>query len=214
LEADATKLGKKERTFSGPAGTEGDLCTYRIERSEQGSELKLLCGVCPLRDLPTTNCFANLLRSFHHEFKPEKVSLADSLETQYFGHSVTILRKVCEIADEVDRLAARRPQDAPAISLRQKGMCLGCEHNPSRLFPRLNTVLLEDVSQFHAEFKGDVSRLAAFRPPNETCLACVGHTVSDFEFLYLLFEKFVREVLRDGFTVKVENQGAAGGEGQ
>lgn len=195
---------KKSRPFDGPAGTQGDLCTYRVERSEKGSELKLLCGECPLRDLPSTNCFANMLRSFHKEFRPDSVSLSDSLETQYFGHSVTVLRRVCEIADEVDRMASRRPQDAPGASLRQKGMCLACEHNPSRVFPRLNTVLLEDVSQFHGEFKGAVGRLQAFEPPNATCLDCVGKSVSDFELLFLLFEKFVREILRDGFTVKVD----------
>jgi hypothetical protein len=199
-----SSAGKKRPTFEGPAGTEGDLCTYRVERSEKGAELKLLCGECPLRDLPETNCFANMIRSFHKEFQPDSVSLSDSLETQYFGHSVTVLRKICEIADEVDRLAARRPQDAPGASLRQKGMCLACEHNPSRVFPRLNTVLLEDVSEFHSEFKNSIGRLQSFTPPNETCLGCAGRTVADFELLFLLFEKFVREILRDGFSVKVD----------
>jgi hypothetical protein len=210
LAPDLTRPSKTKTAFTGPAGTEGDLCTYQVERSADGSKLKLLCGVCPLKDLPTTNCFANLVRTFQHEFKPDTVALSDSLETQYFGHSVTILRRVCEIADEIDRLSSRRPQEAPGIPLRQKGMCLGCEHNPSRLFPTLNTVLLEDVSQFHAQFKGGVSRLAAFHPPNETCLRCVSQTVSDFEFLFLLFEKFVREVLRDGFTVQIEGDKSSG----
>jgi len=194
-----------------PVGAEGDLCTYRVERAEKGSQLRLLCGECPLRDLPTTNCFANLIRSFHHEFEPDTVSLSDSLETQYFGHSIQVLRKICEMADEVDRMAARRPQDAPGISLRQKGMCLACEHNPSRAFPALNTVLLEDVAQFHGEFKASVNRLRLFTPPNETCLGCASKSVADFEHLYRLFERFVRDVLRDGFTVKVEPQQGEGG---
>lgn len=195
-----------------PLGAEGDLCTYRVDRTDQGSSLRLLCGECPLRDLPTTNCFANLLRTFHHEFEPDGVSLSDSLETQYFGHSIEVLRKICEIADEVDRMAARRPQDAPGITLRQKGMCLACEHNPSRVFPALNTVLLEDVAQFHGEFKGAVGRLRNFTPPNETCLACASASVSDFEHLYRIFERFVRDVLRNGFSVKVEETAAGGGE--
>ena len=203
---------KKETGKPLPAGAEGDFCTYSVERSEQGSSLRLMCNQCPLRDLPTTNCFANLIRTFHHEFEPDSVSLSDSLETQYFGHSVEVLRKICEIADEVDRMAARRPQEAPAISLRQKGMCLSCEHNPSRVFPGLNAVLLEDVSQFHAQFKTDVGRLQMFSPPNETCLSCVSKTVSDFEHLYLIFEKFVRGVLRDGFSVKVGGPANEGGE--
>lgn len=211
MDAKASKTPKQKETFQGPAGTEGDLCTYKVERNERGSELKLMCGECPLRDLPETNCFANLIRSFHKEFRPDAVALSDALETQYFGHSVVVLRKICEIADEVDRMAARRPQDAPGASMRQKGMCLACEHNPSRTFPRLNAVLLEDVSQFHAEFKGAVGRLQAFQPPSETCLACASKTVADFEFLYLLFEKFVREILRDGFTVKVEERASSQG---
>jgi hypothetical protein len=165
-----------------------------------------------LRDLPTTNCFANLLRTFHHEFEPESVSLSDSLETQYFGHSIEVLRKICEMADEVDRMAARRPQDAPGIALRQKGMCLACEHNPSRAFPALNAVLLEDVARFHGEFKGAVNRLRMFTPPNPTCLGCASKTVSDLEHLYRLFERFVRDVLRNGFSVKVEPTAAPGGE--
>ncbi len=212
MESVPQKTGKGQALFEGPAGTKGDLCTYRVERSERGSELKLLCGVCPLRDLPETNCFANLIRSFHKEFRPDTVALSDSLDTQYFGHSVVVLRKICEIADEVDRMAARRPQDAPGIAARQKGMCLACEHNPSRIFPALNTVLLEDVSQFHGGFKGAVGRLQAFLPPNETCLACASQTVADFELLYMLFEKFVREILKDGFTVKVEERAAVEGE--
>jgi hypothetical protein len=183
-----------------------------VERSEQGSQLRLLCGECPLRDLPTTNCFANLIRSFHHEFEPDSVSLSDSLETQYFGHSIEVLRKICEMADEVDRMAARRPQDAPAISLRQKGMCLACEHNPSRVFPQLNTVLLEDVAKFHGEFKASVNRLRLYTPPNETCLGCASRSVADFEHLYRIFERFVRDVLRDGFTVKVQQDANPGGE--
>lgn len=204
---DARGLSKvrAENAFKGPAGTEGDLCTYTVERSERGSELRLHCGECPLRDLPETNCFANLIRSFHKEFRPDAVALSDSLDTLYFGHSIKVLRKICEIADEVDRMAARRPQDAPGASARQKGMCLACEHNPSRSFPRLNTVLLEDVSKFHGEFKGAVGRLQAFKPPNEACLSCASHTVADFEVLYLLFEKFVREILHEGFRVKVED---------
>ncbi len=214
METKQSKGIKDGRVFEGPAGTEGDLCTYRVERSERGSELKLLCGECPLRDLPETNCFANLIRSFHKEFRPDVVALSDSLDTQYFGHSIVVLRKICEIADEVDRLAARRPQDAPGASSRQKGMCLACEHNPSRSFPRLNTVLLEDVSQFHGEFKGAVSRLQAFSPPNETCLGCATQTVADFELLYLLFEKFVREILRDGFSVRVGEAPRPGGGGK
>ena len=205
----------KAKAFEGPAGTEGDLCTYRVERTANGSELKLLCGQCPLRDLPETNCFANLIRSFHKEFRPDAVALSDSLDTQYVGHSIVVLRKICEIADEVDRMAARRPQDAPAISNKQRGMCLACEHNPSRAFPRLNTVLLEDVSQFHGDFKEAVGRLQGFTPPNETCLSCASQTVADFELLYLLFEKFVREILRDGFSVKVDERPASpGGEAQ
>lgn len=211
MDGKASKTIKQNGTFQGPAGTEGDLCNYKVERNERGSELKLLCGECPLRDLPETNCFANLIRSFHKEFRPDAVALSDALETQYFGHSVVVLRKICEIADEVDRMAARRPQDAPGASARQKGMCLACEHNPSRTFPRLNTVLLEDVSQFHGEFKGAVGRLQAFTPPNETCLSCASQTVADFELLYLLFEKFVREILRDGFTVRVEEAKPAEG---
>lgn len=214
MQAEPKKLAGKTEAFHGPAGTEGDLCTYRVERSPKGSELKLLCGQCPLRDLPETNCFANLIRSFHKEFRPDAVALSDSLDTQYVGHSIVVLRKICEIADEVDRLAARRPQDAPAANARQRGMCLSCEHNPSRTFPRLNTVLLEDVSQFHTEFKGAVGRLQTFTPPNETCLGCASQTVSDYEVLYLLFEKFVREILRDGFSVKVEEQAASGGGAQ
>lgn len=210
MEAAASKGRKKSGAFEGPAGTEGDLCTYRVERSGPSSQLRLLCGECPLRDLPETNCFANLIRSFHKEFRPESVVLSDSLDTQYFGHSVTVLRKICEIADEVDRMAARRPQDAPGVPLRQKGMCLACEHNPSRVFPGLNTVLLDDVSKFHGDFKGAVERMQGFAPPNETCLACASQTVSDFEMLYLLFEKFVREILRDGFTVKVDEPAAGG----
>lgn len=211
METETKRLFSKPNAFQGPAGTEGDFCTYRIERSPKGTELKLLCGECPLRDLPTTNCFANLIRSFHKEFRPDAVALSDSLDTQYVGHSIALLRKICEIADEVDRMAARRPQDAPAIGGKQRGMCLACEHNPSRTFPRLNTVLLEDVSQFHGEFKGAVGRLQGFTPPNATCLGCASQTVADYEMLYLLFEKFVHEILRDGFTVKVDEAPARGG---
>lgn len=205
MDARGLSKARAENAFKGPAGTEGDLCTYTVDRSERGSELRLRCGECPLRDLPETNCFANLIRSFHKEFRPDAVALSDSLDTLYFGHSIKVLRKICEIADEVDRMAARRPQDAPGASARQKGMCLACEHNPSRAFPRLNTVLLEDVSKFHGEFKGAVGRLQGFTPPNETCLSCASHTVADFEVLYLLFEKFVREILHEGFRVKVED---------
>jgi hypothetical protein len=211
VQAESKKNVRKPGAFEGPAGTEGDLCTYRVERSPAGTELKLRCGECPLRDLPTTNCFANLLRSFHKEFRPDAVALSDALDTQYVGHSITVLRKVCEIADEVDRMAARRPQDAPQISGKQRGLCLACDHNPSRTFPGLNAVLLEDVSQFHSAFKGAVGRLQEFTPPNATCLACASQTVTDYEVLYLLFEKFVREVLRDGFSVKVEERPRSGG---
>lgn len=214
MEAETKRAIGKVKAFQGPAGAEGDLCTYRVERSPKGTELKLLCGSCPLRDLPQTNCFANLIRSFHKEFRPDTVALSDALDTQYAGHSIVVLRKICEIADEVDRLSARRPQDAPAIGSRQRGQCLACEHNPSRTFPALNTVLLEDVSQFHGEFKGAVGRLQSFTPPNETCLGCASQTVADFEVLYLLFERFVREILRDGFSVKVEENGTPGGDAQ
>lgn len=210
MDARGLSKARKENAFSGPAGTEGDLCTYTVERSERGSQLRLRCGECPLRELPETNCFANLIRSFHKEFRPDAVALSDSLDTLYFGHSITVLRKICEIADEVDRMAARRPQDAPGEGARQKGMCLACEHNPSRSFPALNTVLLEDVSRFHGEFKGAVGRLQTFTPPNQTCLACASQTVADFEHLYLLFEKFVREILHEGFSVKVEAQASTG----
>jgi len=34
-----------------------------------------------------------MIRSFHKEFQPDSVALSDSLETQYFGHSVKVLRR-------------------------------------------------------------------------------------------------------------------------
>lgn len=107
-------------------------------------------------------------------------------------NAISVLRRVCELADDVDRMASRRPQDAPGASAAQRGRCLTCPLNPSRVFPRLNTVLLEDVTKFNTAFKADVLALQRFTPPNKTCLDCAAQTVSDFEALYLLFERFAR----------------------
>jgi len=41
-----------------------------------------------------------------------------------------------------------------------------------------------------------------FTPPNETCLNCASQSVSDFEVLYLRFEKFVRNVIAKGFRAE------------
>ena len=129
-------------------------------------------------------------------------NVEQELENATFGASVSLLRGVCELADEVDGLGARRPQDAPAASKKQRAMCLVCPHNPSRVFPRLNTVLLEDVASFHGGFKASVGALMTFTPPNETCLNCASQSVSDFEVLYLRFEKFVRNVIAKGFRAE------------
>ena len=110
-------------------------------------------------------------------------------------NSITVLRRLCEIADDVDVMSSRRPQDSPSASKKQRAACLACPHNPSRVFPRLNTVLLQDVGEFHASFKAAVGGLQTFNPPNKTCLACASQTVSDFEALYLVFEKFGRWAL-------------------
>jgi len=58
-------------------------------------------------------------------------NVEQELENATFGTSVSLLRGVCELADEVDGLGARRPQDAPAASKKQKAMCLTCPHNPT-----------------------------------------------------------------------------------
>src|SRR3989337_730694 len=125
-------------------------------------------------------------------------NVEQELENATFGASVSLLRGVCELADEVDGLGARRPQDAPAASKKQRAMCLVCPHNPSRVFPRLNTVLLEDVASFHGGFKASVGALMTFTPPNETCLNCCTRSISDFEGLCLRFENFVRNLIAKG----------------
>lgn len=109
--------------------------------------------------------------------------------------AISVLRRICELADQVDLLSARRPQDVASASKKQRARCLVCPHNPSRLFPGLNTVLLEDVTQFNRAFQADIVALQKFNPPNKTCLGCASQTVSDFEVLYLQFEDFYRWML-------------------
>jgi hypothetical protein len=138
--------------------------------------------------------------------------MADQKGAEILGASITLLRKICEVADIVDEKAARRPQDAIGISAKQRASCLACPHNPSRTFPALNAILLEDVGNFHAAFKHDVAARMAFNPPNQTCLGCVSQTVSDLEHLYLVFEKSVRDIIKAGGKNVVTGDDAASEE--
>lgn len=108
---------------------------------------------------------------------------------------IEVLLGLMQVAEEVDAMGCRRPQDVPAVTARERGMCMACPHNPSRVFAGMNAVLMDDVSAFHGAFKGAVGSLQTFSPPDERCLGCVSKTVSDFERLYLVFERFVREAL-------------------
>jgi len=175
-------------------------CNYELKSDGSTLNMKVLCLECGQRELKDRNCFSSLLRAFANEVNVDKIILVNHVETQYFGKALSIIKGITALSYEMRQLSLRVP--ATPSGKKPKG-CAECEFYPRKVFSALNERFLRDVGQFYSMFHDTTVKLYEHEAADYTCGECNLATREDFDYVYSRFETLLRDIVKEGYAIKV-----------
>lgn len=115
-----------------------------------------------------------------------------------------MLMGAADVAQECEVLAARAPHLDGSLPMMVRAFCSMCPANPAMMFAYLRDAAVSEPWEFHVRFlevARAVDRLHGTGVPTAHCPQCLVKTADDFEYLFLVFQRFAREVELGRWTV-------------
>ncbi len=112
-------------------------CKYETTQEGDSRVLVIDCRGCE-NDFDLDDCLQGVILSFEGEYDVEKIILSDYIERQYSQESLLLLKRVKDIAEELNRLSSRETDG--------KG-CEGCPLNPTEMYPGLKEIMLSSLEE-------------------------------------------------------------------
>lgn len=175
-------------------------CVYELKGDGKTLTMKIMCKECSQRDLKDRTCFSSLLRAFASNTTIDKITLADHVETQYFGKALSILKGITSLSYEMRQLSLRIPSTPSGKTPKR---CGDCEFHPKKVFGKLNEQFLRDMGLFYSALHDLTIRFYETDREDFTCGECMLATREDFDYIYGRFDSLLKEIVKEGYAVVV-----------
>ncbi len=190
------------------------ICEYQVT-GQQGSTMVLKCKRCPGPHKIEQKCLGPLLAAFSKEYDIDTVKMSHFIEKEYHGISIELLRKISQLADEIEDLSLREPTEEYSAykgkNDPKKTVCQRCTLYPRKFFTKLRVLLIKDISKFYALNKKIVGKLPLFKKKTSFCHRCIHDTTEDLNYIFDKYEKIVGFVLSNSpMTGKLDSSPWAG----
>jgi len=138
------------------------------------------------------------------DLSKEDAEALGRMAQEIFREVERMLIGATDVARECEVLAARAPHLDTSLPMAVNVICSVCPANPARMFEYLRETAAGEPWEFHVRFlevARVVERFHRMGVPTPYCGSCLVKTADDFEYLFLVFQRFAREVQLGRWTV-------------
>jgi len=172
---------------------------------QEGQELKLVadCRACKggKSDLEDKACFSGVLDAWASGLGADSIVLSGTVETQYSGVVVDLLKRIAALRVNLERLSGR--QD-PEVSKEMRKRCERCNVSPVAIFGGLAKKVWTDMKGFYGDLRDVSVRISDARFNDKVCAACLDSTKDDMGFVLTRFQDLLKEVVKEGFSIVLD----------
>ncbi|MDP7266214.1 MAG: hypothetical protein QGH39_11725, partial [Candidatus Thermoplasmatota archaeon] len=165
----------------------------------------LKCKSCIGPHTPEGDCLGPLLSAFSKEYNTKKITVSHYIEKQYYGSSITLLGKITALSNEIENLSLRDPVKEyfgpKAEKDRRRIACTKCGLNPSKLYPKMNILVMRDIVRFHELLRNIGVKIPGFKKKTKYCGRCLSATAEDVNYIFDEYEKLAGFVAGNAFNV-------------
>lgn len=179
------------------------LCEYEID-GEFGERMVMKCKKCPGSHDLAKGCLGPIITAFSGEYDIERINMAHYVEREFHGETITLLKKIARLSEEIENLSLRSPTKEYTSKKigneEEMAVCSKCTLLPRRLFPNMQKRLIKDLSEFHIYLKKMTSKIPRFKNKRKICGRCISDTTEDMNYIYNKYENIVGFIINHSTT--------------
>jgi dimeric dUTPase (all-alpha-NTP-PPase superfamily) len=186
-------------------------CKWNVAHEYREIRIIADCKACGGEgNLNESNCMRGILDAVSSESNADVVILSHYIETQYFGYSLELLKRMAQVMKELSQMTMRDPYNeyfqknddlTTSQKNQQKSTCEKCKRNPQELFPELKKIFTTDIHEFYKHLFKSAKKLS--KGPTSYCKPCLKTTESDFVYMFNKLEDLRAFIFYRGYNIVI-----------
>jgi hypothetical protein len=201
----------KTKSNQGNVEEEELSCKWNVEHEYREIRIIADCKDCGGEgNLNESNCMKGILEAVSSENNADVVILSHFVETQYFGYSLELIRRMAQVMQELSQLSMREPykeyfqtnkEMTSSQKSQQKSTCERCKKNPQTLFPGLKQIFTTDIQEFYKNLFKSAKKMN--KGPTSFCGPCLKSTESDIVYMFNKLENLRAFIFYRGYNIVI-----------